>query len=116
MTTSLIDRTKSALADGTIVPDGHSIYKIDFYSPHFTEDELRSAGLVQTLRSDFSSPKTTIFDGSGTPLESLTGIYNLTFLEWLASSLGVSGYRECFGRGSQAQVIVEAIHEALEDK
>ena len=74
---------------------------------------MRQAGLLTTLTSDYSSPKSTIFDKNGTPLESLTGIYNLSFLEWLADQLGVADYHICNGRGSQAQVIVQAIKEAL---
>lgn len=114
MTTTLAQRTKDALADGKVIGDGHTIYAPEFYAPHFTEDELRRAQLIQTLKSDFSSGKSTIFaPETGEPVESVDGIYNLSFLYWLAGQLGVTGYRECFGRGSQAQVIVEAIRGAL---
>lgn len=111
--TTLTERTKQALADNKIIGDGHTIFEPTFYAPHFSEDELRQAGLLTTLTSDYSSPKSTIFDKNGTPLESLTGIYNLSFLEWLADQLGVTDYRICNGRGSQAQAIVQAIKEAL---
>ena len=114
MTTTLTQRTKDALADGKVIGDGHTIFSPEFYAPYFSEDELRKANLIQTLESDFSSGKSTIFDpNTGEPVESVNGVYNLSFLYWLANELGVSGYRECFGRGSQAQVIVQAIAEAL---
>lgn len=112
MTTSLADRTKSALADGTVTPDGHTIFKPEFYASHFTPDELDKLTVI--YKSDFSSGKSTIFDTeTGEPVESLRGIYNLDFLMWLAEALGVGEYRTTFGRGSQAQVIVQAIQEFL---
>lgn len=112
--TTITERTKDALADGKIIGDGHTIFSPEFYAPYFSEDELRKGDLIQTLESDFSSGKSTIFDpNTGEPVESVEGVYNLSFLYWLANELGVSGYRECFGRGSQAQVIVQAITEAL---
>ena len=111
--TTIRQRTKDALADGTITGDGHTIFRPEFYAPHFTEDELRTAQLIQTLESDFSNPKSTIFDNDGNPVEKMDGVYNLNFLYWVAGINGVSNIRECFGRGSQAQAIVEAIQEAL---
>jgi hypothetical protein len=106
---TLTERTREALSKGKVLGDGHTIFLPSFYSPFFSEDELREAGLVMTYASDYSSPKSTIFDDKGTPLEELTGVYNLTFLEWLAEALDVTDYRICMGRGSQAQAIVEAI-------
>lgn len=106
--TTIIERTRNALADGIIIGDGHSIFTPNFYKPYFTDEEL--AGLTTTYKSDLSSHKSTIFDpNTGVPVESLTGIYNLTFLYWLAKQIGATDYRDCFGRGSQAQAIVDAI-------
>jgi hypothetical protein len=108
------EKTRQALEDGKIIGDGHTIFTPAFYSPYFSEYELVEAGLMTTLNSDYSSGKTTIFDPhTGDPVESVTGIYNLSFLYWLAGQLGVSDYRECFGRGSQARAIVDAIRQAL---
>lgn len=107
------EKTRQALSDGKIVDDGHTIFRPDFYEPHFSLDELRQAGLVERYESDFSSGKTTIYDNDGNPMDYVYGVYNLTFLYWLAKKLGVTGYRECFGRGSQARAIVEAIQEEL---
>jgi hypothetical protein len=107
------EKTRQALEDGKIVGDGHTIYKPSFYEPHFTLDELKEANLLERYESDFSSGKTTIYDNDGKPMDYVYGVYNLTFLYWLANQLNVTGYRECFGRGSQAQVLVDAIREAL---
>ena len=111
--TTIRQRTKDALADGTIVGDGHTIYAPSFYAPHFTEDELRVAGLIRTLKSDYSRGKYTIYDTDGNPMDEVDGVYNLDFLYWVAGLNGVANFRDCFGRGSQARVIVEAITEAL---
>lgn len=107
------EKARVALIDGKIVDDGHTIFRPSFYEPHFTLDELKTAGLVIRYESDTSSHKTTIFDSDGKPMDYVYGVYNLTFLEWLAKRLGVTGYRECFGRGSQARAIVDAIREEL---
>ena len=105
---TLTERTRQALVNGKIVGDGHSIFPPDFYKPYFTDEEL--AGLTTTYKSDLSSHKSTIFDPTtGEPIESLSGIYNLTFLYWLAKQIGATDYRDCLGRGSQAQAIVDAI-------
>ena len=110
------DQTRAALADGKIIGDGHTIFKPEFYAPHFSEDELRKAGLVQTFKSDTSSSKSTIFDTkTGSPIASLSGVYNLSFLEWLARKNGITNYAQCHGRGSQAQVIAQAISAALKE-
>ena len=113
---NLLDQTRAAYADGKIIGDGHTIFNPDFYAPHFGVDELRKAGLVQTFKSDTSSSKSTIFDTkTGSPIKSLSGVYNLSFLEWLARENGITNYAQCFGRGSQAQVIVQAISAALKE-
>jgi hypothetical protein len=102
----------AALDDGVIVPDGHTIYRPDFYSKHFSEDTLNEAGLVQTLESDFSSHKSTIFS-DGAPVESITGVYNLSFLYWLKDKLGITEPVRASGRGFQAQEIVRAIEKTV---
>ena len=112
MSKSLLGRTKSALADGTIVGDGHTIFDANHYAKHFTQDEI--ASVTDTWYSDFSSHKSTIFDTkTGKPVETLTGVYNLRFLEWLAGELDVTDYPMMNGRGSQAQVIVTALREKV---
>ena len=112
--TTITERTKEALANGKIVGDGHTIFDPVFYAPYFSEDELRQAGLIEEYHSDYSSGKSTIFDpDTGEAVESVKGVYNLTFLYWLASQNNVVDYRECFGRGSQARAIVEALKGAL---
>lgn len=112
--TTIAQKTKNALADGKIIGDGHTIFKPDFYAPHFTEEELREEGLIQVLESDFTNGKSTIYSSeTGEPIPSLEGVYNLSFLYWIAMKNGVSGFQECFGRGSQAEVIVQAIRKTF---
>lgn len=111
--TNIKTRTLEALEAGKIVGDGHTIFTPDFYSPYFSEYELVEAGLMTTLKSDYSSAKSTIFGDDGVPLEELTGVYNLSFLEWLAEQVGATDYPTYNGRGSQARAIVEAIKQAL---
>jgi hypothetical protein len=111
--TTITQRTKDALADGTVTGDGHTIFRPAFYAPHFPEDELRIAGLIRTLESDFSDPKSTIFDTDGNPVETMEGVYNLSFLYWLCGALGVDSHNDYNGRGSQAQELVRRIKETL---
>jgi len=115
MKSALYEKTREALKGGKIIGDGHTIYSPTFYAPYFTEAELEEAGLVRRYTSDTSSSKSTIYDPEkGEPVDYVDGVYNLTFLTWLAAELGVTDYRECFGRGSQAQVIVSAIMEVMD--
>jgi hypothetical protein len=81
--TTITQRTKDALADDKIIGDGHTIFSPKFYAPHFTEDELRKARLIQTLESDYSDPKSTIFDKDGNPVESMEGVYNRSAVRWV---------------------------------
>jgi hypothetical protein len=115
MKSALYEKTREALKGGKVIGDGHTIYNPTFYAPYFTEEELREAGLIRRYSSDTSSHKSTIFDPeNGEVVDYVDGVYNLTFLTWLAAELGVKEYRECFGRGSQAQVIVSAIMEVMD--
>ena len=111
--TTITERTKDALADGKVVGDGHTIFLPEFYAPHFSEDELRKARLIRTLESDFSNPKSTIFDANGNPVDKMEGVYNLSFLYWLCDALGVDSYNDYNGRGSQAQELVRRIRAQI---
>jgi hypothetical protein len=113
MTTTLLQRTKDAIADGKIIGDGHTIFNPSFYAPHFSEDELRKAKLIHTYKSDKSDHKSTIFDKDGKPMEKLKGVYNLTFLYWLCGQLGVDSNNDFNGRGSQADALASRIRKAL---
>jgi hypothetical protein len=92
--------------------DGHSILGPDYYTKLGVPAEFLE-GLEQTIKSDFSDHKTTIYV-KGEPVKSVAGIWNLDFLYRLASTLCVNhqGHTK-HGRGSQAQVICSAIREAL---
>lgn len=113
MKSALYEKTREALKGGKVIGDGHTIFGPNFYAPYFTEEELREAGLIRRYSSDTSNAKSTIFR-DGEVVDYVDGVYNLTFLTWLAAELGVTEYRECFGRGSQAQVIVSAIMEVMD--
>jgi hypothetical protein len=111
--TALKTKVIGAIADGTIVGDGHTIFKPSFYAPHFSEAELRKAKLIHTHKSDTSDHKSTIFDKDGKPMEKLEGIYNLNFLYWLCGALGVNSHNDYNGRGSQAQELARRIRDAV---
>ena len=111
--TTITERTKDALADGKVVGDGHTIFLPEFYAPHFSEDELRKARLIRTLESDFSNPKSTIFDRDGNPVEKMEGVYNLSFLYWLCGALGIDSNNDYNGSGSQASELVRRIRQQI---
>ena len=101
-------QVQTAIESGVIHGDGHSIFPPAFYSTLVEVETLDRAGLVRTFRSDYSNPKTTIFDNAGNPIDSMTGVYNLDVLEWIANLVEVE-YVSMFGRGSQARSIVDAL-------
>lgn len=111
--TALKTKVIGAIADGTIVGDGHTIYLPSFYAPHFSEAELRKAKLIHTHKSDTSDHKSTIFGKDGNPIEKLEGVYNLNFLYWLCGALGVNSHNDYNGRGSQAQELARRIRDAV---
>jgi hypothetical protein len=110
--TTLIEKAKTALEAGVIEADGHTLFAPEHYSPHFTLDELREAGLIQTHESD-GTHKGSIFDAEGNVIQKLEAVYNLEFLYWLAGAIGATRYTNSFGRGSQAQELVGYIREKL---
>jgi hypothetical protein len=112
--TTLIEKTKTALEAGVIEADGHTLFAPEHYSPHFTLDELREAGLIQTHESD-GTHKGSIFDANGNVIQKLEAVYNLEFLYWLASAIGASHYTRSNGRGSQAQELVDNIKQKLNE-
>ena len=113
MTTTITQKTKDAIADGKIIGDGHTIFDPSYYAPHFSEDELRKAKLIQTYKSDTSDHKSTIFDNDGKPMTKLKGVYNLEFLYWLCGALGINSHNDYNGRGSQADELARCIRKEL---
>lgn len=105
------DQIRKGIEEGVIVADGHTLFRPAFYSSLIDEETLRKARLIETHKSDTRNPKSTIFDGRGNVLESLTAVYNLSFLYWLASKCEVTFRDDYFGRGSQAQEIVDRLRE-----
>ena len=96
---------RDALEDEIIFGSGHDIMLEDFYDKYFDVSHL-----VQTFKSDFSDHKSTIFV-NGEAVEELKGIYNLSFLHWLATEIGLTSddYGSYTGRGFQAQAMERAI-------
>lgn len=99
---------RKAVADGVIFGDGHTIYKPSVYTDHFDLPD----SLVQTYKSDTSNHKSTIYANDGSIIPELEGVYNLDFLRWLVSAVGVYDLtRDYNGRGSQAQEYVRVLRE-----
>lgn len=105
-------RVIEALKNGTIEGDGHTLYSPEKYAPYFTEAELEEAGLIEIHKSD-GTPKGTITAPDGSVLPELKAVYNLHFLYWVASKVGVTQSVRANGRGSQAQELVGYIHDAV---
>lgn len=103
-------RVIEALKDSTVHGDGHTLYSPEFYAPHFSETELAEAGLIQTHKSD-GTHKGSIFAPDGSLVPELKAVYNLSFLYWLASRVGVTESVRAMGRGSQAQELVGYIYD-----
>ena len=96
----------SAIEDGTIVGDGHTIYGPEMYAPHFDVVEM---GLMRTHHSD-GSHKGSIYGNDGTVMESLEGVYNLAFLNRLIGMLDLP-FPTAAGRGFQAQQAVDTLKQ-----
>ena len=96
---------RDALKDEIIFGSGHDIMNPDFYEKYFDVSHL-----ITTFKSDFSDHKSTIFV-NGEAVEELDGIYNLSFLYWLAGQIGLTSddYGSYGGRGFQAQAIERSI-------
>ena len=87
--------------------DGHSILD----PQAFIDAGLPSAvvkHVTQTHTSDGTLKGTVHIDGQ--PVEQVEGVYGLHLLEFIALVLNVE-YRRCFGRGSQARAIQQALRE-----
>ena len=111
--TEFINRVREALDKDIVTGDGHTIFNVEFYAPHFTEAELTEAGLVQTFESNLNDHKSTIYDNEGQVLRSLTGVYNLNFLYWVARKVGVTKHSDKGGRGSIARDLRSFINEVV---
>jgi hypothetical protein len=110
MNKQLEKTVRDALAFGKIIGDGHTIFAPSFYEPFFSKDFLKDAGLIRNYNSDLSDFKKTITNTEGIVVEQLKdSVYNLDFLHWLHSQLGISEPVTMYGRGSQTRQIVEQI-------
>ena len=97
----------TAIDEGLINGDGHSIMDAQYYLEHGFDCE----SLVTEFESDTSSGKTTIFK-DGEIQDKVKGIWSLDFHYWVAGECGLArgvDYDEKNGRGFQAQVIATAL-------
>ena len=99
------EKIKDAIENGIIYGGGHGIIHPDHYEG-FDVTEITTVHY-----SDFSSPTTTIWGHDGEPKESMEGVYNLTFLYWVAQKAGVEAETPYGGRGSNARHIVKKLVE-----
>lgn len=111
--TNLIKNSEEARSflDG----DGHSIYNGDYLIKiGFPEDLIKE--YETTLKSDYSSAKTTIFDRDGNMVDEMVGIPALTFHYAIARVMLLEGgvdYNDALsGRGFQARELAAAIMRA----
>lgn len=112
VSTEFSARVSEALKAGVIHADGHTLFRPEFYAPHFSEAELDEAGLIQTHKSD-GSYKGSIWAEDGSLVQELKAVYNLDFLGWVARQVGVTDYPQAIGRGFMAQEWVGFIRKAL---
>lgn len=98
--------------------DGHSIAVNDWWLKRGWPTEVVNELSVRH-ESDFSHPKSTIFDSQGNPVPYMDGIGCLSFHYWIARTLelpwgdGDNEIREYLGRGSQAAEIAEKAEKFL---
>ena len=97
--------------------DGHSIYPVDWYVSNGAPEELIKP-LEETMKSDFSHPKSTLFR-NGKPVKELIGVYTLDVLRDMTDNLDLDEEArklvyKLTGRGFKAQAMCSAIKEYLE--
>jgi hypothetical protein len=96
--------------------DGHSIYKSDWLIQQGLPEEL-VRGIEQEFKSDYSSAKSTIFDGDGNMVDSMTGVSALQLhyeiAAWLLLEGGVDYNDTLTGRGFQAKELAQAIKKSV---
>lgn len=106
----------SKKAQDALDGDGHSIYSAEWLiDAGFPADFVKK--YETTLKSDYSSGKTTIFDYQGNPVDELVGIAALSFHYAVANALwleaGVDYNDTLSGRGFQAQELSRAIMKSI---
>lgn len=96
--------------------DGHSIYKSDWLIQQGLPEEL-VRGIEREFKSDYTSAKSTIFDGDGNMVDSMTGVSALQLhyeiAAWLLLEGGVDYNDTLTGRGFQAKELAQAIKKSV---
>lgn len=86
--------------------DGWTIFAPKHFLDNGLDAEIVKA-FTKEIESDFSSPKGTIFDANNRPVQSVTGVYGLSLLEFIASTFGVDSWKS--GRGFRANHLAEQL-------
>lgn len=100
------EQIRAAIEEEVLFPDGHGIFSPSLYETHFP---VREWGLVETIESDFTNPKYTIFDHEGRPMDRVEGVWNLRLLDRVSRETGLNFSSTAFGRGTAAYETFDAI-------
>lgn len=88
--------------------DGHSILQPEAFTEIGVPKELIDK-YTETLKSDFSDPKRTIFAANGMPVEEMQGVYGYYVLQGIVRELKLEA-GNYLGRGFQASAWQSAIY------
>ena len=94
--------------------DGHTIMDPKAFLEVGVPQEM-VARCTTIYESDFSNPKYTISGPDGKPVNQMRGIYGLDALSSMIRDFGIISPTK-FGRGSQAYVWRDKLHEHLDPK
>lgn len=93
--------------------DGHSILKPEALVEAGVPQKLVDK-YTETLESDFSDPKSTIFGENGEPIAELRGVYGYRVLQRIVGELNLQA-GNYLGRGFQANAWKRAISEYVDE-
>lgn len=102
-----VKKTDKEVLKKAIQVDGHTIYE----AKKFTDaglDPAIVAAFSETTKSG-KHPKEQLFDNAGMPVKSVTGVYGLPLLQFIAGCFEVTTWK--MGRGSAAQHLIEQLEE-----
>jgi len=94
--------------------DGHTIFKPEAFLKKGWNKEIVDH-FTANYGSNGECSKEIIYNKEGEALLYCRGVYGLFVLYGIAKALGVK-YMQCFGRGSQARMIKEALNQYWEGK
>ena len=94
--------------------DGHAMFKETILEKAGWPPALISQ-YAETMESDFSSPKSTLFDNHGRPTNQIRGVYGLSLLASICREYDIQ-YEGKMGRGWQAREYDRAIRAFFAEK